>query len=86
MALGIPGDVTAAVMLGALLILLPFCGLMLGATWPRVENAWITREGALDPGGLPRWPIKMLLPLGFVLLALQGVSEAIKAAHRLRDA
>ncbi|MEL7361506.1 MAG: TRAP transporter small permease subunit [Bacteroidota bacterium] len=73
-------------LLGALLFLLPFCGLMLWATWPLVANAWITREGALDPGGLPRWPIKVLIPLGFVLLGLQGISEAIKAAHRLRDA
>ncbi|MEM9998676.1 MAG: TRAP transporter small permease subunit [Bacteroidota bacterium] len=70
-------------LLGALVFLLPFCGLMLWATWPMVENAWATREGALDPGGLPRWPIKVLIPLGFVLLTLQGVSEAIKAAHRL---
>ncbi|MEM6784289.1 MAG: TRAP transporter small permease subunit [Bacteroidota bacterium] len=71
-------------LLGAVVFLLPFCGLMLWATWPMVENAWTTREGALDPGGLPRWPIKVLIPLGFVLLGLQGISEAIKAAHRLR--
>ncbi|MEM8599523.1 MAG: TRAP transporter small permease subunit [Bacteroidota bacterium] len=71
-------------LLGAVAFLLPFCALMLWATWPMVENAWITREGALDPGGLSRWPIKMLIPLGFVLLGLQGLSEAIKAAHRLR--
>jgi TRAP-type mannitol/chloroaromatic compound transport system permease small subunit len=31
-----------------------------------------------DAGGLPRWPVKLAVPLGFALLALQGVSETVK--------
>mgnify|MGYP003552348803 FL=1 len=36
------------------------------------------RETSPDVGGLPRWPIKIALPVGFALLALQGLSELIK--------
>jgi TRAP-type mannitol/chloroaromatic compound transport system permease small subunit len=69
---------------GTLLFLLPFCALMLWATWPMVVNAWVEKESALNPGGLPPWPIKAVVPAAFALLGLQGVSEAIKAVHRLR--
>ena len=37
-----------------------------------------------NPGGLIRWPAKLMLPLGFVLLALQGVAEIIKRVAYLR--
>jgi TRAP-type mannitol/chloroaromatic compound transport system permease small subunit len=36
-----------------------------------------------NAGGLLRWPVKILIPLGFLLLALQGVSEIIKRAAAL---
>jgi len=35
-------------------------------------------EHSSDPGGLLRWPIKICIPLGFALLAIQGVAEIIK--------
>ena len=41
-------------------------------------DAWSTHEMSPDAGGLLRWPVKLLLPVGFGLLALQGVAEAIK--------
>ena len=39
---------------------------------------FLIREMSPDVGGLPRWPIKIALPVGFALLALQGLSELIK--------
>jgi TRAP-type mannitol/chloroaromatic compound transport system permease small subunit len=69
---------------GTLLFLLPFCVLMLWATWPAVAASWAVREVSPDPGGLPRWPIKALVPVAFVLLFAQGVSQAIKAVAALR--
>ncbi|MDX1419166.1 MAG: TRAP transporter small permease subunit [Rubricoccaceae bacterium] len=69
---------------GTLLFLLPFCWLMLWATWPAVAASWAVREVSPDPGGLPRWPIKALVPVAFVLLFVQGVSQALKAVAALR--
>lgn len=69
---------------GTLLFLLPFCILMLWATWPAVLESWAVREVSPDPGGLPRYPIKALVPIAFALLFLQGVSQAIKALAALR--
>ena len=71
-------------LLGALLFLLPFCALMLWATGPSVAESWAVREVSPDPGGLPRWPIKALVPVAFVLLFLQGVAQAIKAVATQR--
>lgn len=71
-------------LLGAVLFLLPFCALMLWATAPSVAESWAVREVSPDPGGLPRYPIKALVPVAFVLLLLQGVAEAIKAVATLR--
>ena len=71
-------------LLGGVLFLLPFCVLMLWATLPAVEASWALREGSPDPGGLPRYPVKALVPVAFALLLVQGVSEIIKAVARLR--
>ena len=71
-------------LVGTLLFLLPFCALMLWATLPAVAESWAVREGSPDPGGLPRYPIKALVPVAFVLLGLQAVSQAIKAWATLR--
>jgi TRAP-type mannitol/chloroaromatic compound transport system permease small subunit len=63
---------------GGLLFLLPMAGLLMWLSWPMFYEAWITQEMSPDAGGLVRWPVKLLLPLGFALLALQGVAEVIK--------
>ena len=47
-------------------------------------QAYSVGEVSSNAGGLIRWPIKSSLPLGFVLLALQGVSEVIKRIAALR--
>lgn len=69
---------------GSLLFLIPFCALMLWATGPSVAESWAVREVSPDPGGLPRYPLKALVPTAFVLLLLQGVAEAIKAVAQMR--
>lgn len=70
-------------LLGGLLFTIPFCVFALWVSWPAVHDAWVVREVSPDPGGLARWPIKAVLPLAFVLLLAQGLSETIKRAARL---
>lgn len=73
-------------LLGTLLFLLPFCVFCIWTTWPAVANSFAVREVSPDPGGLPRWPIKAMIPLAFVLLFLQGLSEAARSLLRLGEA
>jgi hypothetical protein len=47
-------------------------------SWPVFMNAWHTSEVSPNPGGLIRWPVRILMPIGFVLLTLQACSELIK--------
>ena len=63
---------------GGLLFLLPMALLLMWLSWPMFHEAWVTREMSPDAGGLARWPVKLLLPAGFALLALQAVAEVIK--------
>ena len=65
-------------LVGGLLFLLPMAGLLAWLAWPMFYEAWGTQEHSPDAGGLLRWPVKLLLPAGFALLALQGVAEVIK--------
>ena len=71
---------------GTLLFLLPLTLLMIGLSWPGFVESWVRGEMSPDAGGLLRWPVRLLIPLGFALLALQGVSEAIKRIAFLRGA
>ena len=61
-------------LLGTILFLFPFCILMIIVSWPSVQNSWAVMEMSPDPGGLPRYPIKTMIPIAFVLLILQGIS------------
>ncbi|MDX1548485.1 MAG: TRAP transporter small permease subunit [Rhodothermales bacterium] len=69
---------------GTVLLLLPFCVLMLWTSWPAVESSWALLETSPDPGGLPRYPIKTVIPVAFLLLAVQGVALAIRQVAVLR--
>lgn len=71
-------------LLGAALFLLPLCGLMLWLAWPGFIESLRLGEISPDAGGLLRWPVRLLIPLGFALLGLQGVSEIIKRVAFLR--
>ncbi|HJN73614.1 MAG TPA: TRAP transporter small permease subunit [Myxococcota bacterium] len=71
-------------LLGGLLFLLPFCVFALLVSWSSVANSWAVWEQSPDPGGLPRWPIKSMILVSFVLLFFQGISEVIKRIRVLR--
>ena len=63
---------------GILVFLLPMALITLKLSWPVFMNAWDTGEGSPNPGGLIRWPVRLLMPVGFLLLTLQGMSELVK--------
>jgi TRAP-type mannitol/chloroaromatic compound transport system permease small subunit len=67
------------------LFLFPTCFLMISTSIPFIRASLAVLEGSPDPGGLPgRYLLKMAIPLGFLLLGLQGVSEVVKNVDRLR--
>jgi TRAP-type mannitol/chloroaromatic compound transport system permease small subunit len=70
-------------LLGATFFLLPLCGLMIHLTWPWFLDAYLSGEMSANSGGLVRWPVKLTLPFGFALLAVQGLSEIVKCAATL---
>lgn len=63
---------------GILVFLLPLCYMMIVLGWPLFERAWISGEVSSNAGGLIRWPVYGLIPLGFAVLLAQGLSELIK--------
>jgi len=63
---------------GIMVFLLPLCYVMVSLGWPLFERAWISGEVSSNAGGLIRWPVYLLVPLGFAILFAQGVSELIK--------
>jgi TRAP-type mannitol/chloroaromatic compound transport system permease small subunit len=63
---------------GGFLMLLPAALVIGWYSWPSLVNSWGIQEYSSDPGGLIRWPVRLLIPVAFALLALQGVSEIIK--------
>ncbi|MER3480876.1 MAG: C4-dicarboxylate ABC transporter [Meiothermus sp.] len=65
-------------LLGTLSFLIPSAVVILLTSLPWVANSISTREMSPDAGGLPYWPIKLLIPVAFALLILQAVSEVIK--------
>jgi len=69
---------------GILFVLFPFCVLLIGLSWPSFMGAYQNGEMSQNAGGLIRWPVYMLVPLGFSLLMMQGVSELIKRIAYLR--
>jgi TRAP-type mannitol/chloroaromatic compound transport system permease small subunit len=71
-------------LVGTLLLLLPFCALAIWSSWDFVGDSVAGREGSADPGGLPRWILKPAVPVGFALLALQGLAEAVRRIAVLR--
>ena len=71
--------------LGTVFFLLPFSFLVINSAWPFVENAYVINEGSPDPGGLPhRYLLKLAIPIGFVLLVLQGIAFIIDNALKLK--
>jgi TRAP-type mannitol/chloroaromatic compound transport system permease small subunit len=68
---------------GTVFFLLPMTVIILWLSWPMVTDSYLRHEISGDAGGLLRWPAKALIPLGFLLLTLQGLSELIKRIYFL---
>ena len=63
---------------GFVVFLAPFIVTVLVLVWPLVVKAYISGEMSSSAGGLIRWPVFALVPVGFALLGLQGLSELVK--------
>jgi TRAP-type mannitol/chloroaromatic compound transport system permease small subunit len=69
---------------GILVFLTPLCWILIQMSWPLFVRAWQSGEMSQNAGGLIRWPVYLLLPVGMSLLFLQGASELIKRIAFLR--
>jgi len=65
-------------LIGSVFMLIPFTVLMFWVSWTPVAISWQIREISPDPGGLPRYPIKTIILICFLLLFLQGLSQVVK--------
>lgn len=63
---------------GILAVVLPLTLMLVHLSWPLFVQAWHSGEMSQNAGGLVRWPVLLLMPLGFALLLLQAGSELIK--------
>jgi len=71
---------------GHVFFLFPLCVMFLVEGWPYFWMAFVSGEMSGNAGGLIRWPVKLMIVLGFALLLLQGISELIKRVAIIRGA
>jgi TRAP-type mannitol/chloroaromatic compound transport system permease small subunit len=64
--------------IGIVVFTIPLAVIMVDLGWPLFYRAWQTGEMSQNAGGLIRWPVLILLPLGFAILGAQAISELIK--------
>jgi TRAP-type mannitol/chloroaromatic compound transport system permease small subunit len=64
--------------IGTVLFLLPMALIIMKLGWPVFLDSFMRHEMSSNSGGLIRWPVKLLIPVGFFLLSMQGISELIK--------
>jgi TRAP-type mannitol/chloroaromatic compound transport system permease small subunit len=69
---------------GIVIFTIPLSLIMIQLGWPLFERAFSSGEMSQNAGGLIRWPVLLLVPLGFAILALQAFSELIKRIAFLR--
>jgi len=67
-------------LLGGIFFLLPMATIIMWLAWPVFADSYALTEYSPNAGGLLRWPVKLMIPVGFFLLAIQGVSEIIQRA------
>ncbi len=67
-------------MFGHIAFLLPFSLVMMITSWPFALGSYAIGEQSMNAGGLPQWPAKLLIPVGFTVLFVQGLSELVKRA------
>ena len=65
-------------LIGTILFMLPAVFIIGWLAWPFFVESWSIHEMSNNAGGLVRWPVKLLIPVGFALLFLQGLSEIVK--------
>jgi TRAP-type mannitol/chloroaromatic compound transport system permease small subunit len=65
-------------LMGMILFLMPTCVILAWMSWPFFLDAYSSGETSSNAGGLIRWPVKIMLPIGFAMLVAQGISEIIK--------
>ncbi len=71
-------------LIGHTIGLIPFSFIGIKYSWPAVSQSWKFREVSPNAGGLPLYPIKTALMLGFVFLMIQGIAEMIKNVEYIR--
>jgi TRAP-type mannitol/chloroaromatic compound transport system permease small subunit len=71
-------------LLGTLFFLLPMAIVIMWLSWPVFVDAYVHHEVSTNAGGLIIWPARLMVPVGFFLLILQGFSELIKRVAYLR--
>jgi len=64
--------------IGIVVFTIPLAAIMIDLGWPLFARAWLSGEVSYNAGGLIRWPVLLLVPLGFAILILQAFSELIK--------
>jgi TRAP-type mannitol/chloroaromatic compound transport system permease small subunit len=64
--------------IGHVLFLMPLTVIMMLVSWPFAIRSLMINEQSVNAGGLAQWPAKFLIPIGFTLLFIQGISELIK--------
>jgi TRAP-type mannitol/chloroaromatic compound transport system permease small subunit len=64
--------------IGHVFFLLPMAALVAYTSWPFFVSSYEQNEQSSNFGGLPQWPVKLLIPVAFALLFVQGLSELIK--------
>ena len=69
---------------GIVIFLIPLCIILIVLSWPLFYNGWVSGEMSQNAGGLIRWPVLLLIPLGFSILLAQAISELIKRIAYLR--
>ncbi|MEL6265314.1 MAG: TRAP transporter small permease subunit [Pseudomonadota bacterium] len=71
-------------LLGSILFLLPMCAVIWWSSWPNVVSSWASLEGSTETSGIPyKYLLKTTVLVIAVVLAIQAISTAIKAAMRI---
>ena len=72
--------------IGIVIFTIPLCLILIDLSWPYFMRAYVSGEMSENAGGLIRWPVLLLIPLGFSILLLQSLSELIKRVAFLKGA
>ena len=81
-----PRDQALVDAIGGLILLIPWCILIVWVSWDYARASYLIREGSPDPGGLPaRYLIKFAIPIAVGLLLLQGIASVWEALRDYRS-